>query len=60
MNISADKDKFQTILSQFNPTFDTSDRMLAFFSAAITFDEPLITENAIVKALDLQIVREQL
>ncbi len=60
MNSSADKAQFQTILSQFNPTSDMSDRMLALFSAAITFDDAIITENAIAKALELRISREQL
>lgn len=60
MNISADKAHFQSILAQFNPVIEVQNRMLAFFSAAVTFDDADITKKAIQKAIEFKIDRADL
>lgn len=60
MNITADKTQFQSILAQFNPDSHVKNRMLALFSAAVTFDDAFITENSIQKAIKFQVERADL
>ena len=60
MNMTANKEKFFSTLSNFNPSSQVQIRMLSLFSAGLTFDDPQITTLAVNRSLELQVTCEDL
>ena len=60
MNLTADNTLFLQKLDQFEPGQYVSERTLALFSAAITFDDNEITQKAIQTSLEFSLTRDDL